>query len=163
MKIITLTINPTIDINSSVNHVIPERKLRCDSPSYEPGGGGLNVSRAIKKLGGESIAFFSSGGTHGKLLQQLIKNEGIEFNAIPIEEMIRESITISETASEQQYRFVMPGPELKEEEWKKFLDEIKNLCESDGSEKPDYIVASGSLPEEFRKIFMAKLQNLEKK
>lgn len=157
MKIVTLTINPTIDINSKANRVIPERKLRCDLPSYEPGGGGLNVSRAIKKLGGESLALFSSGGTHGELLEKLIKKENIEYTAVPIKEMIRESITISEESSDQQYRFVMPGPALSEPEWKSFITGIKNL-----KEKPEFIVLSGSLPRNVPDNFYALIAKLGK-
>jgi 6-phosphofructokinase 2 len=47
MRIVTLTMNPTIDMNSEVDKVITENKLRCDKPEFEPGGGGINVSRAI--------------------------------------------------------------------------------------------------------------------
>lgn len=49
--IITLTMNPAIDKSANVAQVIVERKLYCHSPRFEPGGGGVNVSRAIRKLG----------------------------------------------------------------------------------------------------------------
>ncbi len=60
--ILTITINPAIDVNTTVDNVDVERKLRCSTPTHEPGGGGLNVSRAIHKLGGDSTAFYTSGG-----------------------------------------------------------------------------------------------------
>lgn len=64
-RIATLTMNPAIDTSASVDHVIPERKLRCTLPLHEPGGGGINVSRAIRKLGGASITLYPVGGpTH---------------------------------------------------------------------------------------------------
>ncbi len=53
--ILTITMNPSIDTSCSVSRVIAEQKLRCSFPRHEPGGGGINVSRAIKKLGGESL------------------------------------------------------------------------------------------------------------
>ena len=61
-KIVTLAMNPAIDKNASVDHVVAERKLYCTPPRFEPGGGGVNVSRAIKKLGGESLILYPSGG-----------------------------------------------------------------------------------------------------
>jgi 6-phosphofructokinase 2 len=48
--IVTMTLNPAIDKSSSVAHVVAEQKLYCTPPRFEPGGGGVNVSRAIKKL-----------------------------------------------------------------------------------------------------------------
>ncbi|WP_089939291.1 PfkB family carbohydrate kinase [Candidatus Entotheonella palauensis] len=75
--IVTLTMNPAIDTNASVDHVIPERKLRCTSPRHEPGGGGINVSRAIRKLGGASVTLYALGGPAGQLLQHLLEQEGL--------------------------------------------------------------------------------------
>ncbi|UCA61780.1 hypothetical protein KB553_09675 [Chryseobacterium rhizoplanae] len=50
-SILTITLNPSVDKSSSVQNIIPEKKLRCHSPKYEAGGGGINVSRALKRLG----------------------------------------------------------------------------------------------------------------
>lgn len=47
--IITLTPNPSIDANTSTDHVIAEQKLRCENLVFEPGGGGVNVSRAPRE------------------------------------------------------------------------------------------------------------------
>ncbi len=52
-EIATLTLNPAVDKNCTVEQVVAERKLRCGKPEFHPGGGGLNVALAIKKLGGE--------------------------------------------------------------------------------------------------------------
>jgi 6-phosphofructokinase 2 len=139
--IATLTVNPTIDVGTSVDYVVAERKLRCGPPSYEPGGGGLNVSRAIRKLGGESIAMYVKGGSTGELLQDLLEAEGVGTRAIPIENWIRQNMIVSEESTERQYRFGLPGPELREKEWRACLDALSSL-----DPKPDYIVASGSLP-----------------
>ena len=158
MKIITLTMNPTIDISAQVDQVIPERKLRCDAPRYEPGGGGINVSRAIKKLGGESVAFYLSGGSNGKFLNELLDNEEIENKPIRIEGTTRENIIIREKASDQQFRFGMPGPEISEQDWQRCLDELENsVTES------DFLIASGSLPLGVPTNFYAKVAEIGKK
>ena len=116
--IVTLTINPCVDASSSVDHVVPDNKLRCQEPTFEPGGGGINVSRAIKKLGGESFAMYSSGGLLGQMVQQLLDKEGLKHQSIPIAGLTRENLIVEETTSGQQFRFNMPGPYLQEKNGK---------------------------------------------
>ncbi len=157
MKILTLTMNPTIDINSQVDRVKPDKKLRCKQPQYQPGGGGLNVSRAIRKLGGSSEAVYLSGGANGKLLGQLLEQEGIVHSQVVIENLTRESFHIRETSGNQQFRFTMPGPEVLKEEWEKCLQQIQTK-----KSKPDYIVASGSLPPGVPNDFYARLAQISK-
>ena len=82
MKIVTLTVNPSIDKSTTVVDIIPEHKLRCSSPVFQPGGGGINVSRAIKKIGGESLAVYLAGGSTGKRLTELINEEGVETKVV---------------------------------------------------------------------------------
>lgn len=157
MKILTLTMNPTIDINSQVDQVKPEKKLRCKQPNYEPGGGGLNVSRAIHELGGSSAAMYLAGGANGKLLGQLLDQEGITQQQIPIENLTRENFHIREAFGDQQFRFAMPGPEVGKDEWQKCLQYIQNQ-----NPKPKYIVASGSLPPGVPHDFYARLSQIAK-
>ena len=73
--IVTLTLNPAIDKNTSVNRVVAEDKLRCNAPSREPGGGGINVSRVVRRLGGASRALYTSGGPTGEMLGSLLADE----------------------------------------------------------------------------------------
>lgn len=141
MQIVTVTMNPTIDTNSRVKQVIPDQKLRCKSHRHEPGGGGINVSRAISKLGGESLALFTTGGPNGEWLKMLLTQEKIEQTPIPIQALTRENLTIFEETSSNQYRFVMPGPEVSHQEWEQCLKTIRQVKPT-----PGVIVASGSLP-----------------
>jgi 6-phosphofructokinase 2 len=151
-RIITLTMNSTLDKSSGVAHVAPDRKLRCASPRHEPGGGGINVSKAIHRLGGKSTACFTAGGAMGQMLESLIQKEGIDYHLLRIEGHTRVNLTLLEEATEQQYRFVMPGPELTEGEWQYCLDEVLA-----GVSEPAYIVASGSLPRSVPTDFYARL------
>lgn len=139
--IVTLTMNPAIDKSSSVGHVVAERKLYCSAPRFEPGGGGINVCRAIKKLGGESLALYPSGGPTGEMLQFLFDQEALNHRPVPVKGWSRENLIVLEEATGQQYRFGMPGPDLGEEEWQRCLYELSNT-----KPPPDFIVASGSLP-----------------
>jgi 6-phosphofructokinase 2 len=139
--IVTFTINPSIGTSVRVEQVIPERKLRCRVPRSEPGGGGINVSRAVKILGGRSTAVFTAGGAFGALLESLLDQEGIVSLPVPISRSTRENFTVHEETSGQQFRFGMPGPRLENGEWKKCLEVVLSMAP-----KPDYLVASGSLP-----------------
>ena len=77
--ILTITLNPCIDKSSRVEIMKPESKLRCEEVVNEPGGGGINVSKALKKLDAPSVALFPAGGHNGNMLCSLLKEEEI-FN-----------------------------------------------------------------------------------
>lgn len=139
-KIITITFSPCIDKSTSVNSLLPEKKMRCTIPKLEPGGGGINVARAIKKLGGESTAIFPSGGYTGKFFNHLLEKENISSVIIETRNETRENIIVLDESNNNQYRFGMPGTELSENEWKKCLKEVQEINNA------EFIVASGSLP-----------------
>lgn len=153
--IVTLTMNPAIDVSASVDYVIPDHKLRCAAPTYEPGGGGINVARAIRKLGGESLAFFPAGGPAGALLCTLLDGEGVSHRSLPIAGWTRENTNVAERATRRQFRFIMPGPTLHEGEWQAILDRLATLAPA-----PRYLVASGSLPPGVPADFYARMARL---
>lgn len=138
--IITITFNPAIDKSTSVYGLIPEKKLSCASPVYEPGGGGINVARAIKKLGGEAVAVYLAGGENGKKLTQLLSDEIVTSMVTKTKNGTRENLIVLDNSTNQQYRFGMPGPNIYEQEWQECLDSLQNI------QNVNYIVASGSLP-----------------
>ena len=124
-----------------MGNVFPEHKLRCGPARNEAGGGGINVARALKHLGAQSRALHFCGGPTGAVLRALLDLERIEHTAIAIEGWTRQSVTITETATGQQYRFVMPGPTFADSEWRGARAHLAEL-----EATPDLIVASGSLP-----------------
>ncbi|HVD97172.1 MAG TPA: 1-phosphofructokinase family hexose kinase [Cytophagaceae bacterium] len=157
-SIYTLTLSPALDKSTSVEHVVPEHKLRCEEAKFEAGGGGINVSRAIKKVGGDSVAVYTKGGPTGDLLQKLLNLE--QINQVPVEckNWTRENFVVVETSSNQQFRFGMPGPALEEDEWKQCLEILSNP-----SRQIDYIVASGSVPDGVPQDFYRQLSAIAKK
>lgn len=155
--IVTIALNPAIDKSASVAHVMAERKLYCQAPRFEPGGGGVNVARAIKKLGGESLLLYPAGGLTGTRLQELLDEENLNHQAFTIEGMNRESLVILEESTDQQYRFVMPGPQLVKKEWESFIQALKYM-----EPAPDYVVASGSLPPGVPPDFYAQVARVAK-
>jgi 6-phosphofructokinase 2 len=139
-KIVTITFSPCIDKSTSVLALMPEKKLKCAAPTLEPGGGGINVSRAIKKLGGESIAIFPSGGYTGKFFNHLMVNENITTVVINALHETRENIIVLDESTNKQYRFGMPGTELMMVEWQRCLAAVEEI------DDVAFIIASGSLP-----------------
>jgi 6-phosphofructokinase 2 len=139
--IVTLTINPTVDIFVNVGRVESSRKMRCSAPKRDPGGGGINVARVVHRLGGSVAAIYPTGGAIGKLLQRLVEREGITSLVTPSHVETRESFTAYEEETGEQYRFVLPGSTLHRAEWEACLDKLSSL-----PSKPKFVVASGSVP-----------------
>src|SRR5215470_16622866 len=139
--IATLTMNPALDIATSTARVEPTHKLRCSIPRYDPGGGGINVARAVQALGGEAIAVFPIGGPAGEMIRHMLQQEGVAHCAIPISGFTRESLAVEELTSGKQFRFILPGPELSPADQERCLDEL-SAAATDAA----YVVASGSLP-----------------
>jgi 6-phosphofructokinase 2 len=139
-SIITITFSPCIDKSTSISELIPEKKLKCSTPKLEPGGGGINVARAIKKLGGEATAIFPSGGYTGKFFDHLMEVEKISSMIIETKNESRENIIVLDESANNQYRFGMPGTILSDEEWKQILKLVEEITDA------AFIIASGSLP-----------------
>ena len=138
--IVTVTFSPCIDKTTSVKKLLPDKKLQCASPKLEPGGGGINVARAIKKLGGHAVAVYPSGGYTGKYFNHLLVEEKVDSIVIETQNETRENFIIVDESENAQYRFGMPSAHLSEAEWQQCL---KSVEEINGI---SFIVASGSLP-----------------
>ena len=153
-KIITLTLNPAIDKSTVVEDMIPEKKLKCSQPKFEPGGGGINVSRAIQHLGGDATAIFLSGGYSGAFFNNLLIEEKINILPVNCKGHTRENLIVFDQSTQKQYRFGMPGPKIEKDEWEAVLNIINNTNEI------DYLVASGSLPEGVPIDFFNKISKI---
>jgi 6-phosphofructokinase 2 len=140
-QIVTLTMNPALDTTTSVDVVRPTDKLRCATTRYDPGGGGINVARVAHVLGASVSAVFPAGGATGEVVMSLLHDAGVPFQQVPINAATRESFTVNETSTGQQYRFVLPGPRLTFIEQTRCLDRLRVLAEA-----AQFVVASGSLP-----------------
>jgi len=138
--IITVTFNPTIDKSVSIAGLVPDKKLRCTITDCEAGGGGINVARAIAKLGGDAVAVYLSGGDTGKKIAKLLHRDSVKSIAVKIKDNSRENLVVEDISVNKQYLFDMPGPEVTYREWKNCLAKIGAI------DDVEYIVASGSLP-----------------
>ncbi len=156
-RIVTITINPAVDVSTTVGRVEPVRKMRCRKERREPGGGGINVARVISRFGADVVAVYAAGGVTGQILHELVEQEGVAAKDVGVAGMTRESFTILDEATQEEYRFVLPGPELSEPEWSACIEEVQRLTSKD-----DYIIASGSLALGVPDSFYARLATAAK-
>jgi 6-phosphofructokinase 2 len=148
-EIVTLALNPAIDIFSEAGSVRTAHKVRTSHVSHDPGGGGVNVARVITELGGDVEVICPAGGFTGSLLDQLLERDGIRRRLIPIAGDTRISFTVHEWTTGREYRFVANGPTLSAEELEACLAAI-------GAHQFRYFVASGSLAPGAPSDFYAK-------
>lgn len=156
-RIITLTLSPVIDKSTTVPALAPEKKLRCSEPKFEPGGGGINIARAIRQLGGDALAIYPAGGHSGKYLQSLLDDAGIRSLVVPTEAPTRENLIVVETATNNQYRFGMPGAPLTAGELEACIEAVEAQTEM------EYLIASGSLPPGVSDDVFARLAAIAKR
>ncbi len=152
-RIITVTVNPTVDIACSAEAVYPLHKVRTSDEMQDPGGGGINVARVVHELGGDVLAIMLAGGFPGQFLEELLAEEKVPCRTLRIEGRTRISYTVHDRHSQQEYRFVAKGPNVAEAEWQALLTAVEQ-------EPADWIVASGSLAPGMPEDFYARLARL---
>lgn len=154
--IVTLTLNPAVDKSTTVEQLIPEKKLRCTEMVTEAGGGGINVSKTISELGGKTKSIFTCGGVNGRLLLELLERDSIQTVPSQIKDNTRESIIVTEKSTNKEYKFIVPGPALSEKELQEIKSTIENL------ENVSFLVCSGSLPLNVPIDFLAEIATIAK-
>lgn len=138
-SIITLTFSPCIDKSSAVEVLAPETKLKCAEPKLEPGGGGINVARAIRKLGGSATAIFPEGGYTGKYFTAMLEKEGIPCSYVETRHETRENFILFENSSGKQYRFGMPPAPLEHDEYDLLIAKLAQHSDA------RFVIVSGSV------------------
>lgn len=140
VRIYTLTLAPSLDSATITPQIYPEGKLRCSAPVFEPGGGGINVARAIAHLGGTATAIFPAGGATGEHLVALLADENVPVSTVDAKDWTRQNLHVHVESSGEQYRFVMPGATLDDDEFRQLEEQVLEI------ESGAILVISGSLP-----------------
>lgn len=155
LRVLCLTLNPSVDLATETESVVATHKLRCSETTNDAGGGGINVARVLTRMGGQCTSLCPTGGPSGQWLEARMAQENMDAVFLPIAGQTRVSFTAHEKATGAEYRFVMPGPTLSEVEWQSALDHLRRMPDF-----PDLLVASGSLPPGVPTDFYARLARL---
>jgi 6-phosphofructokinase 2 len=137
-RLITLTLNPALDIACSAEVVEHTRKIRTKGDHLDPGGGGINVARVLHELGGETLAVIMAGGVTGATIEELLEEAGVPRQTVPISGRTRICFNVFETSTKLEYRFVQEGPDVTDADWHRMLDALE-------ATPGEWLIASGSL------------------
>jgi 6-phosphofructokinase 2 len=122
--ILTLTLNPALDVLTTIDRVSDTHKMRCGAVIKHPGGGGVNVARVLHRLGANCVAAYLAGGVTGERHHKLMSAEKVRCHVMPIAEETRESFSVHETSSGNDFRFVLPGPQVSAAEYEACFDYV---------------------------------------
>ena len=152
-RIVTLTLNPAIDLACMAHSVVPVHKIRTTAEQFDAGGGGINIARVLRTLGTDALAILMAGGATGQFLRELLDEKGIEYLVIPILGRTRISLNVHESSTGREFRFVPAGPVVAEAELHALLEALEKI-------ESEWLVASGSLPEGVPEDFYGRLAKL---
>ena len=138
-RLITLTLNPALDLAADADAVVPTHKIRMHHEHADAGGGGVNVARVLHELGGDALAIIAAGGASGRVLEEMLDEAGVKRRSVLIKGRTRVSLNVLDCRSGLEYRFVPEGPTLSEDEFDACLAAVRDVA-------GEWLIASGSLP-----------------
>ncbi len=139
--IVTLTPNPSVDRTVSITTLQRGEVQRATASRIDPGGKGVNISRALTAHKARTLAVLPAGGPEGHLLAELLGEAGIDVSAVPIEGSIRANIALVEPDGTTT-KINEPGPHLSAAE----IGALFACAEATLVGQPSWLVGSGSLP-----------------
>ena len=154
--ILTVTLNPALDVLTTIDRVSDTHKMRCGPAIKHPGGGGVNVARVLHRLGANCVALYLAGGVTGERHHQLMRAEKVRCHLVPIAEETRESFSAHELSSGHDFRFVLPGPTVSMAEYEACFDYVAQHMPQ------KFLVISGGLAPGVPTDFYARLTALAK-
>ena len=138
-RIITLTLNPALDLAAEADEVVPTHKIRMHHEHADPGGGGVNVARVLQELGGDVIAIVAAGGATGRVFEEMLDEARVRRRSVLVSGQTRVSLNVQDLKRGLEYRFVPQGPTLSFAEFEACLAAVE-------MEPGEWLIASGSLP-----------------
>src|SRR3954462_5793859 len=138
--ILTVTPNPSLDRTYEVPSLERGEVIRATGERMDPGGKGVNVSRALTAAGRRTVAVLPLGGAPGALVADLLDAQGIEVAPVPVAGATRSNIALAESDGVLT-KINAPGPELSPEEQELLLETVREQ-----SGDADWIACCGSLP-----------------
>jgi len=141
VDVATLTLNPSLDLSTSVDSIEPWRKLRCETAQLDPGGGGINVARVVQTLGGRSLSVAALGGHVGSEVAASLRRQGVPLRRVRTSHGTRQNFAVTERSTGRQFRFIQGGDPMTPAEWRRCLEVTATAARA-----ARCVVASGSLP-----------------
>lgn len=138
--IITVTMNPAIDKTVEIEQLVPNGLNRIQKVEYDAGGKGINVSKTIHELGGESLAMGFLGGNAGKTIENVLTSWNIQHDFIWVEGETRTNTKVFEKSGGVT-ELNEPGPVINEAQVEEL---IQKICEY--TDKETLVVLAGSIP-----------------
>ena len=138
--IITVTMNPAIDKTVEIEQLVPNGLNRIQKVEYDAGGKGINVSKTIHELGGESLAMGFLGGNAGKTIENVLTSWNIQHDFIWVEGETRTNTKVFEKSGGVT-ELNEPGPVINEARVEEL---IQKICEH--TDKETLVVLAGSIP-----------------
>jgi 6-phosphofructokinase 2 len=138
--IYTVTLNPALDRSIEIEEFVYDDANRVRLEERYAGGKGIDASRVIKVLGGDSVALGFVGGFHGMELEQRLLRQGVKCDFVETRGETRTNILIFERKKKSHTSLNASGPDVNEVEVKELIEKIKKL------DNPNYVIVSGSIP-----------------
>lgn len=148
--ILTLTLNPAIDMNYKLEHLAIDQVNRCGHVIKTAGGKGLNVTRVLKCVEADVLATGFLGGKTGEFIADELDHAGVAHSFVPIKGNTRHCLAIIHEGN--QTEILEDGPSISKQEAAAFLQEYDLLLD-----RATVVTASGSLPKGLPKTFYQQL------
>ncbi|AXK37600.1 1-phosphofructokinase [Streptomyces armeniacus] len=139
---LTVTPNPSLDRTYEIPELHRHAVLRADADRVDPGGKGVNVSRAVAAAGHRTISVLPLGGPEGALLARLLGELGIEVAGVPVRGSTRVNVALAEPDGALT-KINAPGPEVTGREAEALLETART--QAAGADAA-WIACCGSLP-----------------
>ena len=138
--IVSVTLNPSLDRTVEVDRLERGAVLRTSSPVLQPGGKGVNLTRALAHNGIASIAVLPVGGAEGAELSALLEEAGVLTRLVPVSGRTRSNLTVAEPDGTIT-KLNEPGSSLSSADFSALSTVLANLVAA-----RDWVVFSGSIP-----------------
>lgn len=139
-QVLTLTLNPSVDVSYEIERLVEDRKIHADAYRLDPGGNGINVARALTRLRVPAHAVFVAAGETGALLERLVARQIAHPHPCRVAGETRINVTIEQRDPRAQYEVIGSGAAIGAEALAAIAAETVALA--DGG----YVVLTGSLP-----------------